>query len=321
MCVRVHGPVLALLFLVTGALEAQSIQTAARAYEEGQRAQLDGDYHRAAQLFETAFRAAPAAAALRSAIRNHKASGDHARAATLSLIALREYTSDADTRTLAQTTLDEAQSTLSRLVVTCSVACTVAIDGRLATLRSGTRAEVFVTPGEHQIKTEFEGGGTPVDQDVALEAGQVRELQVEVPVQPEVSEVRDEPDAADVPPPEPASTPTPPPPEESRGAPPYLTYIGIGVTAVVAGVLIWSVVDLLDRSDTYKATPTRELWEAGNAARNRTWVLGIAGGIAAIGTLLLATLGTDWRGETAASAWVSPEGAGLALRSSFQGLP
>ncbi|MFK8002487.1 MAG: hypothetical protein AB8H86_23050, partial [Polyangiales bacterium] len=57
------------------AQESVDVQAAARAYEQGQLAQLQNDYARAARFFEIAHRAAPAAAAIRSAIRNHHAAG------------------------------------------------------------------------------------------------------------------------------------------------------------------------------------------------------------------------------------------------------
>src|SRR5260370_26192182 len=73
---------------------AEDVDGAARAFEEGQRAQLHRDYARAADLFELADRSAPNAAALRSAIRNFEAAGNAAHAATLAAPAIERYPND-----------------------------------------------------------------------------------------------------------------------------------------------------------------------------------------------------------------------------------
>jgi hypothetical protein len=52
------------------AFAQEDVQAASAAFAEAQRAQLRGDFPRAAELFEIADQAAPSPAALRSAIRN-----------------------------------------------------------------------------------------------------------------------------------------------------------------------------------------------------------------------------------------------------------
>ncbi len=147
-------------------LRAQSddVQAAARAFEEGQRAQLQQQYARAAQFFEIAHRAAPAPAAIRAAIRNHRAAGALPRAATLALVARTDYADDAETTALTQSVLEEAETTLAQAQVVCATPCTVSIDGRLATLAPIASVRVFVSPGAHEVSTRFGEATAPTQQ-------------------------------------------------------------------------------------------------------------------------------------------------------------
>ncbi|HJK89304.1 MAG TPA: hypothetical protein RMH85_18270 [Polyangiaceae bacterium LLY-WYZ-15_(1-7)] len=319
-----------------------SRRAAAQAFEAGQRAQLEGEYARAAQLFELAHRTAPAAAAIRSAIRNHRAAGNAARAATLSIEALRTYAADSATRQLAQETLDEAEGTLARLDVRCGAPCGVLIDGEVATLRAAVASELFVAPGERTVRAEFDGGGFQ-EATVQAAVGEVARVSLEAPAAPvsvepesgapgegEPDEVApdedggaDEVDEADAEPGafrrEPLHLERP-----SRvGLDPAYTWIGLGLTAGFGAVLVWSLVDLLEAHDEYEVNPTRERWERGQDRIRRTWILGVSTGVLAISTLLVATLGTDWEGRDdahpAASAWLGPGGGGVTLSGRFGG--
>ena len=67
------------------------LQAAAEAFQQGQRAQVRGDFAQAAEMFDLANHSAPSAAALRSAIRMHQSAGHHAAAATRAAHALATY--------------------------------------------------------------------------------------------------------------------------------------------------------------------------------------------------------------------------------------
>lgn len=301
------------------------VRAAARAFEEGQRAQLERDYARAAQLFEVAHRAAPAPAALRSAIRNHEAGGAHARAATLSLEAIARYATDAPTRTLATQVLSDHEAELGRVTVRCDSPCGVLVDGSPVSLRSVTQLEFFVDAGAHTVGAAFDSGGTQEAQ-VEVAAGGSESLSL---VAPEVEEPTLEP------------VPDPPPREREpgefrreplqidresrRGWSPVGAWIGIGATAALGAVLVWSIVDLFDTSDSFKANPSPELFESGQDKIRRTWILGVTTGVVAIGTLLIAVLATDWSGGDEDTAWVPQlelgrEGGTLGVVGRFGGL-
>lgn len=343
---------LALAIVAPAALSAAQpeadVRVAARAFEEGQRAQLEGDYVRAANLFEMAHRAAPAAAALRAAIRNYRAAGSLARAATLSLEAISRYATDAPTRSLAQEVLSESEGRLGRVRVSCASPCGVTVDGALVSLRSVETMEVFVEPGARAVQADFDAGGQATA-EVEVAAGEVQAVSLEPPPEEAAApadagddeasgaasdlgagrEASGDHAAGETEPPrgafrhEPRRLQRPP----RRGWPPAVTYVGIGVTAGLGAVLVWSVANLLDTSETYEANPTRELYERGQDKIRRTWLLGAATAAAALGTVLIAVLATDWYGDDdeAARAWsptlsLSSEGAGLGLVGRFRGL-
>ncbi|MFK8002885.1 MAG: hypothetical protein AB8H86_25175, partial [Polyangiales bacterium] len=288
------------------------------AYEQGQLAQLQNDYARAARFFEIAHRAAPAAAAIRSAIRNHHAAGALPRAATLSVVAAANYADDAETSELTASVLAEAAAALGRLDVTCAVSCSVSVDGHLVSLADGQEFSVYVLPGSHELSARFSTGEQSASFEVAAGAEVTQTL--EAPVAAVV-----EPD----PQPDPQPDPEPPysverrPPEPS-GMSPAVTYIGAGVTVALAGVFVWSLLDTSSASDDYKANPTRAGFDDGQGRVVRTGVLGAAAGAAGVATLIIAIAATNWDGDAddddrasmpsfLPSAWASADGGGLAV--------
>ena len=300
------------------------MQAAARAFEQGQAAQLQEQYSRAADLFELADRLAPSAPALRSAIRNHLAAGNHVRAATLALVALDRYATDASTRQVADEALRHAQ-TLARLIVTCRDPCALTVDGGAAVTSAIESLELFVEPGAHTVRAEWEGQ-EPVTREVTGEAGAtVRvELEPSAPTEREREpEPAVEPDPAieTEPEPEPVAAPErdllPPAEDEASGAPPWLFFAAAGVTVAVAGLTLWSGLDMLSVRDEYIDDPTKERYDDGIERQTRTNVLiGVSLGLAVI-TAGLGALFTDWSGEERMAArpglFVANGGGGLAV--------
>lgn len=305
------------VFLASSALAQgdPDVRTAARAFEEGQRAQLQNDYARAASLFEIAHRAAPAAPAIRSAISNHRAAGALARAATLSVVAAVEFP-DAETLALTSEVLAEAEATLGRVDVRCTSPCALSVDGQLASMSEVDALRIFVTPGRHVVVARFGEAEVPSDVDAAAQS--LTTLELDAPPEPEPV-VEPEPLPIEEPIEEPG--PSAPPTETERsGLSPLITYVGLGETAVLGAVLIWSLVDTANASDDYHANPTRAGYEDGRNRVRRTALLGAATGVAGIATLLIAVLATDWSGghedhaaRLVPSAWVGSNGGGISL--------
>src|SRR5439155_18943530 len=151
------------------------VVAAARAFEEGQRAQLRGDYATAAELFELADRTVPSAAALRSAIRNFEAAGNAAHAVTLAQRATDRYPGDADTRRLVEGVLARLTPGLAHVVARCLPQCTLAVDGRAATPTALSRHELYLAPGDHQLEGRA-GDGRRDGRVVRVAAGDSEQL-------------------------------------------------------------------------------------------------------------------------------------------------
>jgi hypothetical protein len=294
------------------------VQAAAAAFGEAQRAQLRGDYPQAADMFELADRSAPSPAALRSAIRSRRAAEQSSRAATLAADAILRYPDDAETRALADETLAELAPTLGAVHVTCTPACSLAIDGRAAHERSRERFEVFVDPGTHQLVASW-GPGAPVSRELAAVAGQEETIAFEEPLQ----EAEEEEEIADgvvgV-----GGEPVPIVPT-STGLHPAIFGTLAGLAAVGLAVTIWSGVDTLDAASAYRRAPTQVGYNDGLNRELRTNVL--IGVTAALGvTALVLAFFTDWSGGATAAPerivllptfFASPEGATFALTGRF----
>jgi hypothetical protein len=274
---------------------SDDVAAAARAYEQGLRAQLRRDYPQAAELFELADRSAPSAPALRSAIRNHEAAGNSARALTLSARAIKRYPNDVETKKLAESVLSRLASGFGVLDVRCTPACALVLDGRVADEQNTTH-EIFVPSGEHEIVGSF-GDGHTTARTIHTQAGGTDELSLVPPVIVETPAAAPAPAAVAQKPVPAAATPvaaTPVDRPSARRAPPLVTIIGGALTLGAAGALIWSGLDTLDARDRYKAMPTKAGYDDGTTRELRTNIL--IGGVAVLGaaTAAVAVFATDW---------------------------
>ncbi len=299
----------------------QDVQAAAAAYARAQQAQLGGHHADAAALFELADQAAPSPQALRSAIRNHRAAGQLARAATLSLAALRRYAEEPETTTLAHEVLGTARETLGRMQVRCEPACSLAVDGRAAAPEALTTYDGFHEPGERTISATWPDRPS-VSRGVALAIGEITEVSLEAPALPEPAVEEPEP-RVEEPEPEPPLTPEPMAvDDDDDGLHPAFFLTALGVTALGGALITWSGLDVLDASNAYVADPTRERYDDGLARELRTNVLLI--GTAAFGiTAVLLAIFTEWGGdddEPSLSVSVGPSGGFAALRARFDGV-
>lgn len=293
---------LALLSFSPGVISAQSarpeaVAAASAAFREGQSAQLAGDYARAAEMFELADDSAPSPAALRSAIRNRRAAGHNARAASLAAEAIARYPDDAETREVADSVIALLGPGLGHVMLRCEPECTAVIDGHAVQEHAAASIELYVDPGSHTVVASW-SGREPVTRTFELGAGASEEVRIDAPAMA-VAEVEPEPEvdesalmAARVP------IDAPPRETPSRGVTPILFGALLGLTAVSGGVLIWSGIDVLDARDAYVAGPTMARYEDGLSREVRTNVLiGVTSGLA-LGTLIVAFF-TDFGGDDA----------------------
>lgn len=283
------------------ALAEEDVAAASAAFAEAQRAQLRGDYSRAAEFFEVAYQSAPSPAALRSAIRNREMSGQIVRAATLSLRALERYPTDAETRQVAENVLANSTARLTRVRVRCSEPCRITADGGLVSDQPSDTVEFFVTTGPHTIEAQWRGRPS-VSRPVEGTPGAILSFELTAPaaVAPAEPEPAAEPAVAVSGPLAPA--PAPVEKERSGGLSPAVFWVGAGLTVIAGGVLTWSGLDTLSKRDDYEDAPTREGYDDGVELEKRTNILAAVTGGLGISTLAIGLFATDWGGSAAVSA-------------------
>lgn len=270
----------------------ERLKSAAEEYDKGRRAYIANEYEQAATHFENAYRDAPRAEALRSAIRARGSAKQPARAATLAAFAQAKYASDSGTMELANKTVQDLSPSLHALVVRCQPECSVLSDGRLATLTEGTSQTVYLEPGAHEVIVAWSGDRSHRARVVG-KAGGREELTLTAPVEKK---------------PPPAvtggvvSTPVKDTPKEpAKGLSPVVFFVAGGVTLVAAGATVWSGIDTLEnpgkdavRRDCAGQDETCPTYQKGRDAQLRTNVLiGVTGGLAVV-TGVIGVFFTRW---------------------------
>lgn len=316
-------------------------QAAAEAYDQGTAAYLSGDYAKAAEWFETANRLSPAAPALIQAARSLQQAGQAARAATLSLRLITEYSDQPAAVEFGERTLEQLSGQLVRVEVNCD-SCTIDVDGTL----QEWSAFYLESDTTHTVIASFETGAQRAE--VHAGGGETVPLTFTAP---------------------------PPPAERDRGGnggdddgddrtrmidtdvakplPPLVTYIGIGVTAALLAGSIVSTVDTQAGADEYEEAandwrdadcanrpkdapmtmqcqmlfdPANEKLEDGRGRETRTTILWVATGVSAAATAVIAAIFTDWDGGASSSeaargikvgVATGPNGAGVTMKGSF----
>jgi hypothetical protein len=279
------------------------VSAAARAFSDGQTAQLEGDYDHAAQSFELAYSNAPSKEALRSAIRARQLAGQLARAATLAELLLVKYADDAPSTKLAGEVIAEARSKFARITVTCAPRCALAIGGRAMSLPPAETQVVYVAAGRQTLEATFDDART-ASREIAAVAGAD-------------SEVRLGPQA-----PTPAAAPAAPPrpeatvkrertePAAARGLPRTVPLAGAAVAVGLAGAGVWSGLDTNKAHDAYVKNPTHQAFTDGQSRQLRTNIL--FGSAIAVGaaTAVVAIWWTRWSGNETPAVALAPSSDG-----------
>ena len=309
------------------AQSAEDLQAAAQAFQEGQRAQVRGDYAQAAEMFDLANHTAPSAAALRSAIRMHQSAGHHAAAATRAAHALATYPADPQTVELATQVISGCGPLTSHLVITCEPSCALTVGGRVVSADTA-RAELYVDPGAHPLRASWPGH-VSVERSVEAAAGteQTVALRSDDPDAVSSSTSAETTTTGDTPPDEGAGrgTEPTPAPASASGLSPIFFAIAAGLTVAAAATTAGLGVDMLAARDRYVLMPTEAGWRDGVGRETATnALLGTSLALAAV-TVGLAIF-TDWDGAptTAERALLhhfrfaaSPDGAAAQLGLTF----
>lgn len=286
------------------AQDAEDLQAAAEAFQQGQRAQVRGDFAQAAEMFDLANHTAPSAAALRSAIRMHQSAGHHAAAATRAAHALTTYPEDAATVQLANEVLAGCGPLLGHLIVRCDPACSLTVAGR-AVSGSTTEVSLYVDPGAHELRATW--GDRALARSVETTAGSEHPVTLALADAPAASiagPVSGETGSGETGSGESGSvetgTGTTTAGASSGGVSPAFFAIAAGLTVASLATAIGVGVDMLSARDAYVLMPTETGWSNGVGRETATNALiGTTIGLAAV-TLVLALV-TDWDGDAPSS--------------------
>jgi len=286
----------ALVCLAPGTAHAD-VTGAARAFAEGQAAQLEGKYAVAAERFELAFTLQPSKEALRSAARMRMSADSFARAATHAQTLLDRFGDDAQSAELARSILDEVAPGLARYEVSCAPACALLVDNLAYFLEPARSHRLYLSPGRVALEAQF-ASGRKASRTLTSSAGETTRLDLREPAAlAQVSVARFAPESS------PAPNAAERAPAASRGVPviiPWLT----GAAAVACGaVTVWAAVDTKRQHDDYVQHPSDEKWNAGIARQKMTNAFLVSTAVLAATTV---TLTFFVRGSEKTTVAVSP---------------
>jgi hypothetical protein len=260
---------------------------AAARFDEGVARFQRAEFADAARAFDEADVLGPSPVAISNAIAAAKRAGDHLHVARLAERALARGAVVVE----AREALAEAATHLCRLDLSCdampSTPCTISLDGE------PTTTGAFVLPGTHQLGAL--SGAQAAEERLVCAAGARYRIALGVRTSP----LRDAP-------------PGSPGPAAGGGLHPAAFFAGAAVTAVLAGVTVWSGLDALAAKRALPLAPTQpeETDVLGRARRTDYLLLGA--GVAGLGTAALGLFGTTWHRAPVAAALVpSPAGAML----------
>jgi tetratricopeptide (TPR) repeat protein len=235
---------------------------AAAAFDEGIALYKRAEFAAAARAFLEADAQRPSATAILNAIGAAKRAGDHLLAAKTAEKAIAR----GDAVVEARAALADAATRLARLELGCDATpCALRLDGEAASGAS------YVLPGTHQIEARGPGAATAEERLVAAAGDTYRiVLRPRAPAHQEV-----------VAPPR-------------RGLPVAAFFTGLGVTAVLTGITLWSGLDALAAKHALPASPTQAQEDDVLARARRTDYLLLGTGLAGVGTIVLGAWLTDW---------------------------
>jgi hypothetical protein len=309
------------------------VRAAAEAFDRGREAYKAEEYVEAAEQFEKADSSAPSSAALELAIRARDKAGEIDRAATLLALALKRHPGEASLLKLAADLDRRVKAELYMLTANCDTPCDLTVGGKIVHGPPDTQRTLFMHPGTVAVRAGWSDNRSDSKQ-VDAEKGSQGEVTFVAPPTPAGQEMAKDaagpvaPAAVD-----PTATKDEGPVKKAGGWPPTIFFVGAGVTAVVAGITIWSGVDTVNNpgADRVKAECGTQgescaLYQEGLSKQRRTNILvGVTAGVG-VATLLVGIFATDWSGGKSApdaesakrlrpgvdvSPWASLDGGGL----------
>lgn len=282
----------------------QQIKAAAEAFDRGIKAAQAGQFDEAASHFEEADREAPSPDALRAAVRARRDAKQGARASTLAALALGRYPDDKDLGSFARGVIEQFGAGLHKVSVSCKPECVLVVDNKLIPGEAASSITLYLDPGKHGVSAGW--NDKTQSRDMTATAGGSSSLSFSPP-----KDDKPAPAASSAPSAAPAPSATEgdgKKPAPRGGLPPVVTYVGVGVTVLLAGVSVWSGLDTQSNPGPDKV---KELcvgqgegcsaYQDGLSRQKRTNMLLAATGGAAVVTGVLALL-TNWKGDAPASS-------------------
>jgi len=289
---------------------------AARAFAEGQSAQLEGKYALAAERFELAFTLQPSKEALRSAARMQLSAENFARAATHAQMLLDRFGEDPQSAELARSILEEVAPRLARYEVSCTPACALLVDHLAYFLEPAQTHRLYLPPGRVLLGAQFESG-RKASRTMLPSAGQTVRVELREPAASATTSVTREASASE------ASSPREPhapadADKASKGLPVIVPWLTGAATVACGAITIWSALDTKRQHDEYLEHPTDEKWQAGLARQRMTNVFLASTAVLAATTVTL-TFFVRGSNQTrvAVRPAISPTSASLDLTGRF----
>jgi len=254
---------------------------AARAFAEGQAAQLEGKYALAAERFELAFTLQPSKEALRSAVRMQMSAEDFARAATDAQTLLDKFGNDAQSAELAHSILEQVTPQLVRYEVSCAPACTLLVDHLVYFLEPARQHRLYLNPGRVALEAQF-ASGRKASRSLSAGSGETARVALKEPAAPPPNSFA-----------RPATPPIAPPrsqhPPEApaKGLPRVIPWITGAATVACGAAAAWAALDTKRQHDEYVQHPTNEKWNAGVARQRMTNALLASTAVLAATTITL----------------------------------
>jgi hypothetical protein len=310
------------------------VRIAAEAFDKGREAYKAEEYVEAAEQFEKADSNAPSPAALELAIRARDKAGELDRAATLMSLALKRHPDDENLLKIANDLSKRANSTLFELTANCDSPCDLTVGGKIVHGGPDTQRMLYIQPGKLTVRAGWSDNRSDSKQ-IEAEAGGKGEVNFVTPTTPAGDSMAKEPDEPVAPEPPPPANPDRDASTKKGGWSPTVFYVGLGLTAVVGGITVWSGLDTVNNpgADKVKAAcdamqpDCNDLYQQGRSKQTRTNVLIGASGVLGAATILIGVLATDWSGGKSAPApdksakllrahvdvapWASFDGGGL----------
>ncbi|HYQ42590.1 MAG TPA: hypothetical protein VER11_11505 [Polyangiaceae bacterium] len=286
---------------------------AARAFAEGQAAQLEGKYALAAERFELAFTLQPSKEALRSAVRMQMSAENFARAATDAQTLLDRFGDDAQSAELAQSILDQVTPQLVRYEVSCAPACTLLVDHLVYFLEAARRHRLYLNPGRIALEAQF-ASGRAASRSLSARSGETARIAFKEPAAPAVAPVPTAPNALARSQHEPERAAQSP----SRGVPRVVPWITGAATVACGAATLWAALDTRRQHGEYVEHPTDERWNDGVARQKMTNALLASTAVLAATTITLTFFVREPdKKALGVSPAISPTSASLDLSGRF----